>query len=278
MPKAEFASSNPRALIRRARLSDATQIGRLLYQLGYPVSARFVHRKLTVLLNDEKEDLLVAERDDTRVIGFLAMHCIPQIGVEGGFARISYLCVDKETRLKGVGKKLEREACRLAAERGCDRIELHCHARRTEAHGFYARQGYTESPKYFVKSAGYYASRGHPPRRIARHTAPHFRDRRRAHRRTPAQQRNRIAGLRAKIEQEPRQGDAHMAFRAERASQPAHYVTRGDLRGMHYIPHDSLQGFLSFNAPSEEGDGTGNVFHGDSREWLGAFVLRQIER
>lgn len=152
MPKAAFASSNPRALIRRARLSDATQIGRLLHQLGYPISARFVHRKLTVLLNDEKEDLLVAERDDTRVIGFLAMHCIPQIGVEGGFARISYLCVDKETRLKGVGKKLEREACRLAAERGCDRIELHCHARRTEAHGFYARQGYTESPKYFVKS------------------------------------------------------------------------------------------------------------------------------
>ena len=118
MPKAEFASSNPRALIRRARLSDATQIGRLLHQLGYPISARFVHRKLTVLLNDEKEDLLVAERDDTRVIGFLAMHCIPQIGVEGGFARISYLCVDKETRLKGVGKKLEREACRLAAEEG----------------------------------------------------------------------------------------------------------------------------------------------------------------
>src|SRR6478672_4886181 len=102
MPKAQFASSIPPALIRRARLSDATHIGRLLHQLGYPVSARFVHRKLTVLLNDEKEDLLVAERDDTRVIGFLAMHCIPQIGVEGGFARISYLCVDKATPIAQV--------------------------------------------------------------------------------------------------------------------------------------------------------------------------------
>jgi GNAT superfamily N-acetyltransferase len=144
-------SSIHQAVIRRARLSDASHIGRLLNQLGYPVSARFVHCQLTALLSDCNEDLLVAEADDTRVIAFLAMHCVPQIAVEGGFARISYLCVDKEMRSRGLGKKLEREACRLAAEKGCDRIELHCHARRTDAHGFYARQGYTESPKYFIK-------------------------------------------------------------------------------------------------------------------------------
>ena len=152
MHKEKTAKSRHQAMIRRARPSDAPQIGGLLHQLGYPVSARFVHRQLTALLSDRNEDLLVIEADDTRVIAFLAMHFVPQVAVEGGFARIRYLCVDKEMRSKGLGKRLEREACRLAAERGCDRIELHCHARRTDAHAFYVRQGYTESPKYFVKS------------------------------------------------------------------------------------------------------------------------------
>jgi ribosomal protein S18 acetylase RimI-like enzyme len=151
MHKEQIANTIHQAVIRRARVSDASQIVRLLHQLGYPVSADFVHQQLSALLNDPNEDLLVAEADDTRVIAFLAMHYVPQIAVDGGFARISYLCVDKEMQSRGLGKMLEREACRLAAERECDRIELHCHARRTDAHGFYARQGYTESPKYFIK-------------------------------------------------------------------------------------------------------------------------------
>jgi ribosomal protein S18 acetylase RimI-like enzyme len=151
MPKARLVSSIQPAMIRRAKLSDAAQIGRLLRQLGYPVSVRFVHRQLNALLTDQNEDLLVAEAHDTRIVAFLAMHCIPQIAFEGGFARISYLCVDKQMRSRGLGKMLEREACRLAVQRGCDRIELHCHARRTKAHAFYTRQGYMESPKYFVK-------------------------------------------------------------------------------------------------------------------------------
>jgi ribosomal protein S18 acetylase RimI-like enzyme len=137
--------------IRKAILSDAPAIGRLLTQLGYPVSEDFVRRKLALLLDDNNEDLLVGEGEDTKVIGFLAMHRIPQIGVEGGFARISYLCVDEQARGKGIGKALEGEACRLAAAKGCDRLELHCHSSRADAHRFYARRGYTESPKYFVK-------------------------------------------------------------------------------------------------------------------------------
>ena len=152
MHKEQSASSIHQTVIRKARLSDAAQIADLLQQLGYPVSADLVKSQLAALLRDRNEDLLVTEAVDRRVIAFLSMHCTPQIAVAGGFARINYLCVDKEMRSRGVGKNLEREACRLAAARGCDRIELHCHARRTNAHGFYACLGYRESPKYFVKS------------------------------------------------------------------------------------------------------------------------------
>ncbi len=138
-------------MIRKATLLDAPVIGRLLGQLGYPVSDDLIRRKLARLVDDRDEDLLVAEGDDGKVAGFLSMRCIPQVAMEKGFARISYLCVDEPARGKGIGKALEREACRLASVRGCDRIELHCHSRRTDAHGFYARRGYEESPRYFVK-------------------------------------------------------------------------------------------------------------------------------
>jgi ribosomal protein S18 acetylase RimI-like enzyme len=110
-----------------------------------------VRRKLALLLKSRDEDLLVGE-DGGNVVGFLAMRCIPQVAMEVAFARISYLCVDRNARGQGIGTQLEREACRLAAIRGCDRIELHCHSRRTNAHRFYARRGYLESPKYFTKT------------------------------------------------------------------------------------------------------------------------------
>jgi ribosomal protein S18 acetylase RimI-like enzyme len=136
---------------RPAALPDAPAIARLLGQLGYPVSEDVVRRKPALLLKSRDEDLLVGE-DGGNVVGFLAMHCIPQVAMEGAFARISYLCVDENARGQGIGTQLEREACRLAAIRGCDRIELHCHSRRANAHRFYARRGYLESPKYFTKT------------------------------------------------------------------------------------------------------------------------------
>ena len=139
-------------IIRPAALPDAPAIARLLEQLGYPVSEELVRRKLALLLESKDEDFLVGEGDGGNVIGFLAMHYIPQVAMEGAFARISYLCVDENARGQGIGTQLEQEACRLAALKGCDRLELHCHSRRTNAHRFYARRGYVESPRYFAKT------------------------------------------------------------------------------------------------------------------------------
>jgi GNAT superfamily N-acetyltransferase len=141
-------------IIRSAALTDAVAICRLLEQLGYPTSLELVQRKLALLQGDEDEASLVCETDDKKVLGFLSMHYIRQIAVEGNFARISYFCVDKQARSTGIGTALEKEACRIASERGCDRIELHCHSRRTNAHSFYLHRGYEESPKYFFKKLG----------------------------------------------------------------------------------------------------------------------------
>ncbi|PEE36729.1 GNAT family N-acetyltransferase [Bacillus pseudomycoides] len=96
------------------------------------------------------EELLVYE-DNERVIAFISLHFIPQFALKGDFARISYFAVDTTIRSKGIGREIEEFCTDLAKKRNCDRIEVHCHSRRIDAHRFYSRQGFTESPKYFMK-------------------------------------------------------------------------------------------------------------------------------
>ena len=142
--------------IRSATPEDWEGISRLLTQLEYPGTAGFIRAKLERLLNDPAEMLLVwaeppAPAESSTILGFLSLHFIPQIALQGDFARISYFAVDNEARSHGIGRQLEETATRLATERGCVLMEVHCHTRRTRAHEFYARQGWTESPKYLIK-------------------------------------------------------------------------------------------------------------------------------
>ena len=136
--------------IRKATSDDLAAIRELLRDLDYPCSLELLERRVTQMSEDKAEDLLVAE-DGGKVLGVVSIHYIPQLPLEGDFARISYFCVHPTARGQGVGKTIEQEACRRAQSRGCDRLELHCHSRRASAQSFYLAQGYMESPKYFVK-------------------------------------------------------------------------------------------------------------------------------
>ncbi|NCB41974.1 MAG: GNAT family N-acetyltransferase [Clostridia bacterium] len=136
--------------IRKARIEDWKSISALLDQLGYPDTERFIKYKLKKMLAHPDEEILVYQCEDA-VSAFISLHYIPQIGLEGDFARISYFAVDKLERSRGIGKEMEEYCVQAARDRGCDRIEVHCHSKRVDAHRFYVRQGYQESPKYFVK-------------------------------------------------------------------------------------------------------------------------------
>lgn len=136
--------------IKVPELSDAAKIAELLASLGYPGTESFIERRVTQLLAHPHEALLVAV-DNHNIVGVISLHFIPQLALAGDFCRISYFCVSEQARGQGVGALLESYAVSLAKQRGCDRVELHCDARRVDAHRFYARQGYVESPKYLCK-------------------------------------------------------------------------------------------------------------------------------
>lgn len=136
--------------VRDATPADAPALSALLTSLGYPGTEGFAADKVAALLQHPDARLLVA-CDGSEVLGLVSLHFIPQLALPGDFCRISYLCVAEGARSRGVGAVLEAQVLALAKARGCDRIELHCHSRRTEAHRFYARQGYEESPKYLMK-------------------------------------------------------------------------------------------------------------------------------
>lgn len=136
--------------IRKANVEDFKQISLLLNQLDYTDTEPYIKEKVEILLMDPNEELLVFE-EDKNVIAVISVHFIPQLAVKGDFARISYFAVDTNIRSKGIGLKIEEYCTNLAKKRNCDRIEVHCHSRRIDAHRFYIRQGFTESPKYFVK-------------------------------------------------------------------------------------------------------------------------------
>lgn len=148
--------------IREAVPEDAAAIARLLTALGYPITAELAKENILRLLAYVDARILVAtdslskakaaeDEVEQQVVGFVAIHFIPQLAALGDFCRISYFCVDEQWRNRGVGRALETQVCTLANERHCDRIEVHCHQRRLLAHRFYESQGYTESPKYLLK-------------------------------------------------------------------------------------------------------------------------------
>ncbi|OQP33642.1 MULTISPECIES: GNAT family N-acetyltransferase [Pantoea] len=136
--------------IRQAQAKDSFALSALLAELGYGGTESFIGKRLAQLSSDPDEMLLVAEHG-TQVLGFLSMHFIPQLALAGDFARISYFCIAEGERSKGVGQQLLQHAEAMAAQRGCDRMEVHCHASRLKANQFYQREGYVESPRYHIK-------------------------------------------------------------------------------------------------------------------------------
>lgn len=140
--------------VRAAKIEDINSIASLLAQMGYPQDLSILEPKIKRLIEDGNELLLVAHIQN-QVCAFISMHYVPQLAVEGDYARISYFCVDEKFRSLKIGKILLSHVEQLAQARRCDRVELRSANYRKDAHRFYLANNYLDSPKFFIKKFDY---------------------------------------------------------------------------------------------------------------------------
>ena len=134
--------------VRAARAEEAEAIVRLYEWLFAPPGSTpeaWDERRAVVALRQAIDShdsaVLVAERDDGALIGFVTgyqdMHSVRY----GYRVWVEDLAVDPEERSKGVGKALLDAAKSWARERGATHLELDSALTRTDAHRFYDREG-----------------------------------------------------------------------------------------------------------------------------------------
>ena len=86
-----------------------------------------------------------------QVVGFCSMSLENSLWVEGRLAIIEEVVVDARHRGHGIGTTLLNAAVAWARSKGARRVELDSAHHRTEAHRFYARNGFENRGLVFSK-------------------------------------------------------------------------------------------------------------------------------
>jgi GNAT superfamily N-acetyltransferase len=138
-------------LIRSATLDDATVIGELVTELGYPTTGQSMRKRLRMLAADSTYATFVAERNDT-VVGMIGGTTGHYYEKDGLYARLLVLSVSSQSRGSGIGAQLVAALERWAVSRGARDIIVNSAFHRTRAHAFYERLGYVGTGVRLVKT------------------------------------------------------------------------------------------------------------------------------
>jgi GNAT superfamily N-acetyltransferase len=134
-------SGNQGFKIRRARISDASQLAELSSQLGYPTTAVGIIKRMRKLKPASQNALFVAESRDTGVTGWAHVSVTHLVEV-GTRAELNGLIVAEGQRGLGAGARLLEAAEDWARKNGCPSMSVRSNVVRERAHKFYERQGY----------------------------------------------------------------------------------------------------------------------------------------
>ncbi|MFB7465376.1 GNAT family N-acetyltransferase [Streptomyces sp. NPDC056224] len=108
-------------------------------------------RAFAAIAADARNEVLVLTDDDgAAVLGCLQLTYIPGLG-QGGRDRalVEAVRIRPDRRGEGLGAELMELAADRARERGCGLVQLTSDKRRTAAHRFYERLGFTRSHEGF---------------------------------------------------------------------------------------------------------------------------------
>jgi GNAT superfamily N-acetyltransferase len=127
--------------IRSATVDDAPEIARLSAQLGYPDDVAVFEARLRRVLPLPTHAVLVCERGDGRLGGFVGLE--HRLMIESGErVEIVGLVVDAQARRGGIGRAMIAAAEAWTRARGLDALYLRSNVLRPEAHPFYEGLGF----------------------------------------------------------------------------------------------------------------------------------------
>jgi GNAT superfamily N-acetyltransferase len=135
--------------IRDALPEDAEALARLLGQLGYPVEAQAVGRRLR-RLSKAGDEVVVAELKGL-VAGLAQLQISPALEYDADAAKFAVLVVDETHRGEGVGRALVEAIETRARARGCVLLYLTTAEHREGAHAFYRSIGLEHTGRRYAK-------------------------------------------------------------------------------------------------------------------------------
>jgi GNAT superfamily N-acetyltransferase len=133
--------------IRRAVESDMESAHKMIEALGYPnIEQADFKQAFAEVLNHKDSLVLIAETAVGQAIGLMTISQRPQLRLAGIVVCIDELVIADNARGLGVGGALLKEAKRLAAEMGAQRLELHTNRGRISyQRAFYVKNGFSET-------------------------------------------------------------------------------------------------------------------------------------
>jgi GNAT superfamily N-acetyltransferase len=140
MDTSQPTRASSRAIVRLADVADSEALARLSGQLGYPVDAERITRRLIGLQRDPGHAVFVSESGGS-VTGWLHVHLYRLLETEL-MAEIGGLVVDDRRRGEGTGALLMARAEEWARARDCTAISLRTNITRAGAHAFYEKLGF----------------------------------------------------------------------------------------------------------------------------------------
>ena len=136
-------------LVREALRQDASDLARLVADLGYPVEPDEFWPRVEKMPPALYRTLVAA--NESGVVGFIGLLTLPVYEHARPVGWILALCVAPDHRSQGIGTALLAAAENHYRNNGVVDIRLHSGMRRDEAHRFYEKMGFDKSGYRFKK-------------------------------------------------------------------------------------------------------------------------------